>query len=130
MKLEVGRTYGVKELVDIVKNKGDRDFDQDGKERYIPANLYDVYIAEHAELTADSVLYVGQCVEIDVNDNTIYPEEVLKNHLEFHYSCQNFQDVIDLAYSQKKDASIDEFVTCLNHYSEKDDFLDLEQTGR
>ncbi|MGK5027223.1 DUF7716 domain-containing protein [Janthinobacterium sp. RB2R34] len=129
MKLDIGRSYGVKELVEIVKNKADRDFDQNGKERYIPENLYDVYIAENEELNANSMLYVGPCVEIDANDNKVYPDHVLKNHLEFHYSCQNFQDVIDLAYSQKNDASIDEFVSCLNHYSENDDFLDLDHDG-
>lgn len=129
MKLEISRSYGVRELIDIVKNKADRDFDQNGKEKYIPENLYDVYLAENAALTASSVLYVGKCVDIDVNDNKIYPEEVLKNHLEFHYSCQNFQDVIDLAHSQKSDASVEEYVNCLNHYPENDDFLDLDNDG-
>jgi hypothetical protein len=42
------------------------------------------------------------------------------------YSCQNFQDVIDLAYSQKNNASINDYIKCLNYYAEKDTFLEIE----
>lgn len=39
---------------------------------------------------------------------------------------EQFQDVVDLAYRQKKSASTKEVILCLNHYSKHDDFLDLQ----
>lgn len=126
MKLEINKSYSITALIELVKNKLDREFDDNGKEKYNPENAYYVYISKDAVLNENSVLYVGKPVEIDDDDNEIYPPEVSRNNLEMCYSDENFQDVIDLAYSQKSDASIEEFVKCLNYYMNNDDFLDLE----
>ena len=126
MKLEINKSYSIAKIIELVKNKLDRDFDIDGNEKYESKNIYDIYISENENLNSNTILYVGKPVQIDENDNEIFPKEVLSNNFEFEYSCQNFQDVIDLAYSQKKDATLDELINCLNYYSENDTFLDLK----
>ena len=63
-------------------------------------------------------------------EKKIEENKVLENNLESCYSCENFQDVIDLAYEQKANASTSEFIKCLNYYAERDTFLvDLEKLG-
>ena len=99
--------------------------DNSGKAKYNLENSYCVYISKDEKLNKHSILYVGKPVEIDDDDNEIYPKEVLENNLEMCYSDEDFQDVIDLAYAQKSNASIDEIIRCLNHYVENDTFLDL-----
>jgi len=126
MKLEINKSYSIGELIEIVKNKFDRDLDSHRKVKYNYENGYDVYITKDEDLNENTILYVGKPVEIDDDDNEIYPIEILENNLEFEYSDENFQDVIDLAYSQKPNASIKEFIKCLNYYAERDTFLDLK----
>lgn len=125
MKLIKNKTYHIKELIDMVKNKSDRDFDIYGKEKYIPENNYHIYIAKVEILNENSVVFVGDSIKIDEDDNEIYPNEVLENNTEPCYSCENFQDVIDLAFEQKGNASTSEFIKCLNYFNEKDTFFDL-----
>jgi len=123
--LEIGRFYAVETLIDIVKNKADRKFDNNNREMYDRPLLYNIYIAEGADLETGIDVYVGKTLEVDENDNEIYPEDVQKLCLEFCYACQTFQDVIDLEYKQKTSATYAEVIKCLNYYSEKDDFFDL-----
>lgn len=125
MKLIKNKSYSFPALFELVKNKLDRDFDINEKEKYIRENIYDIYVAKDEKLNENTTLYVGEPVEIDDDDNEVYPQEVVENNLEFYYSCQNFQDVIDLAYTQKSNVSIDEIIQCLNCYTENDTFLDL-----
>ena len=125
MKLKLNQSYNIAELIELVKNKQDRDLDNSGKAKYNLENSYCVYISKDEKLNKHSILYVGKPVEIDDDDNEIYPKEVLENNLEMCYSDEDFQDVIDLAYAQKSNASIDEIIRCLNHYVENDTFLDL-----
>ena len=126
MRLKIGKSYSIEELIEIVKNKFDRDIDNYGKEKYNPDNYYSVYITKDESLTENSIIYVGETSKIDDDDNEIYPNEVLGSNLEFCYSCENFQSVIDLAYEQKSDASIIDFIKCLDYYSKRDTFLDLK----
>lgn len=125
MKLIKNKSYHVKKLIEIVKNKLDRDFDKYGEEEYNPDNYYYVYITKDESLNENSVVYVGETSEVDDAGNEIYPNEVLENNLEFCYSFENFQAVIDLAYEQKSNASTKEFIECLDYYSKRDTFLDL-----
>jgi hypothetical protein len=125
MKLMKNKSYHIEELIEVVKNKLDRDFDKYGKEKYNPGNYYHIYITKDENLTESSVVYVGETIEVDSDDKEIYPNEVIGNNLESCYSCENFQNVIDLAYEQKNTASTSEFIKCLNYYVEKDTFLDL-----
>lgn len=117
MKLFKNKSYHIKKLIDIVKNKLDREFDKYGKEKFNPDDYYHIYITKYESLNENSIVYVG--------DNEIYPNEVLENNLESCYSCENFQNVLDLAYEQKNNASTSEFIKCLNYYAENDTFLDL-----
>ena len=126
MKLEINKFYEIWELIELIKKKFDREFYDNGKEKYIAENKYSIYISENNKLKENTLIYVGKPVEIDDNDNEIYPNVVLKNNLEFYYSCETLQDVIDLAFSQKSEASIEEIIKCLNFYSDNDTFLDLK----
>jgi hypothetical protein len=91
MKFEINKSYHVADLVEIVRNKSDRDFDKYGKEKYVPENVYDIYIAKNEKLNTNTVLYVGKPVEVDDDDKEIYPNEVLENKtcckLKINYLC-------------------------------------------
>jgi len=105
MKFQINTLYTLEALIEIVKNKSDRHFDKSGKEMYVPGNMYAVYISKFSNsgnMKKYTAVYIGKTVEIDENNEEIYPNVVVENDLELWYSCQNFQDVIDLAYSKKQ----------------------------
>ncbi|MBN3839919.1 hypothetical protein G3N61_11105 [Burkholderia sp. Ac-20349] len=108
----------------VVRAKAER------RERYDPAWLYDVYGKDgDAALHPQQTIYIGDTVQVDDEDREIYPERVAELGYVFQYSCEHFQDVVDLAYRQKPDASIEDVVRCLNHFDRHDDFLDLGPNG-
>ncbi|ALK30272.1 DUF7716 domain-containing protein [Burkholderia plantarii] len=112
--LTVNSYYKIDDLIEIVKNKEDRD------------SIYMVYVPDGTDdLSVGMQVYVGDVPDFDEDDNEVFPDFVGNNGLEVGYRRDQFQDVIDLAYRQKPTASIDEVVECLNHYAEYDDFLDL-----
>jgi hypothetical protein len=62
---------------------------------------------------------------VNDNDEEVLPEKVRQLELSMAYYGEQFEDVINLAFDQKPDASLEDFVRALNHYSAHDDFLDL-----
>ena len=125
MKFRINKTYSLSQLTEVVKNKLDRSYDPNGNEKYIPENIYDIYISRNESLNQNSILYVGESVKVDEKLNEIYPKEVIANGYEFHYSCQNFQDIIELVFKHKCNPTIDDIIHNLNVYSEKDNYLNL-----
>ncbi|MDN7877702.1 DUF7716 domain-containing protein [Burkholderia aenigmatica] len=118
------RTFTLAEFIAVVRAKAER------RERYDPAWLYDVYGKDgDAALHPQQTIYIGDTVQVDDEDREIYPERVAELGYVFQYSCEHFQDVVDLAYRQKPDASIEDVVRCLNHFDRHDDFLDLSPNG-
>ncbi|VWB48471.1 DUF7716 domain-containing protein [Burkholderia lata] len=118
------RTFKLAEFIAVVRAKAER------REGYDPAWLYDVYGEDgDAQLRPHHTIYIGDTVQVDDEKREIYPEKVAELGYVFQYSCEHFQDVVDLAYRQKPDASIEDVVRCLNHFDRYDDFLDLGPYG-
>jgi hypothetical protein len=112
--IKINSYYKIDDLIEIVGNRGDRD------------SIYMVYVPDGTDdLSVGMQVYVGDVPDFDEDGNEVFPDFVSDNGLEVGCKRDQFQDVIDLAYRQKPDASIDEVVECLNHYAEYDDFLDL-----
>lgn len=114
--------YAIADFIKIVQNKQDR------LDKYDPDYLYSVYgkYASDDDFDVNSQIYIGDTPDFDDDDNEVYPKEATDLGLSLLYSCDHFQDVVDLAYKQKPKASIEEVVGCLNFYAERDDFLDLQ----
>ncbi|WP_144630609.1 hypothetical protein [Bordetella genomosp. 13] len=114
MRLEIGKFYPIEELISMVRAGADRDV------------AYAVYAHSGAESAySGMLLFAGQTRDLDEEGNAVLPEIVTLAGLAHFYSADQFQDVVDLAFNQKPDASMQEVINCLNHYAEKDDFLDL-----
>jgi hypothetical protein len=96
--------YSIEEFLELVKNKQDR------KASFDPEYNYAVY----------SPLDIGG------NDHEILPDFVFHNKLHYMCSDENIQDVVDLAFRQRTDVTSSQLITALNHYLEKDDFLDFK----
>ncbi|GAB7537713.1 DUF7716 domain-containing protein [Burkholderia sp. 3C] len=110
----VNAFYTLEKLIGLVKEKKDRDA------------VYMIYVRQNVnELQPDTEVYVGDVPDFDGDDNEVLPQSVTALGLEQGYMREHFQDVVDLAYKQKPTASVDEVVRCLNHYAQRDDFLDL-----
>ncbi|AOI56432.1 DUF7716 domain-containing protein [Burkholderia diffusa] len=115
------KTYQIEDFIAFVQAKQDR------SAQYNRAFLYDVYGDDSVEdlLREGQTIFVGDTVQVDDNDEEIYPREVNERGYAFLYSGENFQAVVDLAYKQKPTASAKEVIQCLNYYAQHDDFLDL-----
>ena len=120
---EIGKLYKLEAFIEIVKLKKDRTFNSDGARVY--NNYYHVYIENNDKslLEKDMPVYVGTSPQVD--DNEVFPDEVIKMNFWQWLSDENFQDIIDLAYEQKPNATISDFIDCLNYFDNNDDFLDL-----
>ncbi|PBJ12868.1 hypothetical protein [Flavobacterium sp. ACN6] len=114
------KTWILGNFITFVKEKKDR------SQNYNIDYYYDIYIPnDNNQLFPEMIVYVGNTVQIGEDDNEIYPVEVIKMNFDFGYSCDNFQDVIDLATSQNPTVSITKLIECLNYYNENDTFLDI-----
>ncbi|MBP2615149.1 hypothetical protein [Chryseobacterium jejuense] len=111
--------YFIEEFLELVKNKQDR------KESYDPEYNYAVYSSKD-EFEPEMKVFIGDHLDIGDNDNEILPDFVYHNKLNYMCSDENIQDVVDLAFRQYADVSFSQLITALNHYLEKDDFLDFK----
>lgn len=114
--------YSIEDFIEIVKQKKDR------SEKYDPTYHYEIYCASDKDdvIIQGMAIYVGDGSTVDGNYIETYPEFVSLFKLSPFYSSENFQDVIDLAFNQKKTVSSREIIDCLNYFSEHDDFLDIK----
>lgn len=111
---KINEVYRLEDLIGLVKNKADRDY------IYAIYNKFGV-----GDLALGQCIFVGETPLYDDDDNEVLPQKVQDADYEFCYMRDHFQDVIDLAVSQKPDVSDEMLVKCLNHYSDYDDFLDI-----
>ena len=114
--------YTIENFIEIVKEKKER------SEKHDPEFLYFVYCEQDqdSEIKPAMTIYVGDVSQVSDDYLEMYPDFVEKLGLSKIYSSQNFQDVVDLAVSQKQTVSNDELIECLNYYNEHDDFLDID----
>lgn len=111
--------YFIEEFLELVKRKQDR------KESYDPEYNYAVYSSKD-EFAPEMKVFIGDPLDISGNDNEILPDFVYHNKLNYMCSDENIQDVVDLAFRQCDDVTSSQLITALNHYLEKDDFLDFK----
>lgn len=113
MGFTVGTEISWSSLVDLVKRKEDR------------GNAYDVY-GEGVNFAKGDVCFVGRPMEVSDDDEEIYPCEVVDRGLHFIVSADHLQDVVDNAISQNVDVSTDVVIDAIKHFSEYDDFMDVD----
>lgn len=113
-KFSIPQFISLEELITYVKEKADRSIS------------YDIYTKNGDDFSEKEIVFVDSTIQVDDNDKEVYPPEVIKNSLQYAYSGDQFQDVIDLAIRQKPTATTLEIINALNYYSEHDDFLDMK----
>jgi hypothetical protein len=118
------RIYEIEEFFSLVKDKRDR------SSTYNPDYFYSVYGAYNLDqkFLLGMKIFVGDIPTYDEDDSERYPDEVITLNFSLLSSCEMIQDVVDLAISQKPNASYEELIQCLNFYSRNDNFLDLKTT--
>ncbi|MDR4951109.1 hypothetical protein REB14_02790 [Chryseobacterium sp. ES2] len=113
------QVYSIEEFLELVKSKQDR------KASFDPEYNYAVYSSTD-EFKPEMKVFIGDPLDIGENDNEILPDFVFHNKLHYICSDENIQDVVDLAFRQHADVTSSQLITALNHYLEKDDFLDFK----
>jgi hypothetical protein len=71
------------------------------------------------------ICYLEEPPEITDEDAEVFPEFVVKEGLVLLYSGENFESVIEVAFDQKQQLSMQEFVDSLNYYREYDAYLNF-----
>lgn len=103
--------FTLEELIDCVKAGQETDID------------YDIYSAGDQSFQAGEQVYIA-CPETGEDDPL--PFQVNGITLYYAYAGDQFRSVVELAVEQKTEVSAGEIIRALNHYSEYDDFLDME----
>lgn len=103
--------FTMEELIDCVKAGQETDTD------------YDIYSASDEPFQAGEQVYIA-CPETGEDDPL--PFQVNGVTLHYAYAGDQFRSVVELAVEQKPEVSAGEIIRALNHYSEYDDFLDME----
>ncbi|UKB81407.1 hypothetical protein [Chryseobacterium sp. MEBOG07] len=111
--------YSIEEFLELVKNKQDR------KASYDPDYNYAVYSSKD-EFKPEMKVFIGDPLDIGEDDSESLPDFVFHNKLKYMCSDENIQDVVDLAFRQRAEVTCSQLITALNHYLEKDDFLDFK----
>jgi hypothetical protein len=115
------KTYKIEDFIELVKQKKDR------TEGYDPDYYYQVYGDDEGNgLALGMPIYISDSIEVNDDDEEIYPSDVMNKKLSPLYSCTTFQDVIDLALRQDPKVAMEKLIECLNYYSEHDNFLDVK----
>ncbi|CAD0219350.1 hypothetical protein FW781_03820 (plasmid) [Chryseobacterium panacisoli] len=113
------QVFPIEEFLELVKNKQDR------KTSFDPDYNYAVYSSKD-EFEQQMKIFIGDPLDIGENDNEILPDFVFQNKLNYMCSDENIQDVVDLAFRQYAGVTSSQLIDALNHYLEKDDFLDFK----
>ncbi|KAF1067744.1 MAG: hypothetical protein GAK45_01576 [Pseudomonas citronellolis] len=85
-----------------------------------------LYGNDEASLRLDAHYWLADYPQVDDDDNEHYPASVQAQGLDYLYSGEQFADVLINAHGQKPTVNPEELVRALNHYSERDTFLDFE----
>lgn len=129
-KAELRKPYKISDLIELV-TKDYWAVNQDGmnsKHQCPDTGLYDLYIYTNnfeELIVEDLICYLEEPPEITDEDEEVFPEFVVKEGLTLLYSGENFESVIEVAFDQKHQPSMREFVDSLNYYREYDSYLDI-----
>ena len=129
-KAELRKPYKISDLIELV-TKDYWAVNQDGinsNHQCPDTGIYDLYIYTNnfeELIVEDLICYLEEPPEITDEDEEVFPEFVIKEGLTFLYSGENFESVIEVAFDQKHQPSMQEFIDSLNHYREYDSYLDF-----
>lgn len=112
------RTYLLSQFIHIVKHKEDR------SKSYSPLYNYAIYAIDDS-IRADLKIYVGDPIEVNDNEEEIYPIAATAANMWYLCSDENIQDVVDLAVHQNDKVSADQLITALAYYLEYDNFINF-----
>ncbi len=90
--------------------------------------IYDLYIytKKFEEIVfEDLICYLEEPPEVTDEDEEVFPEFVVNEGFVLLYSGEDFESVIEVAFDQKKQPSVQEFIDSLNYYREYDAYLDF-----
>ena len=127
--VKLRKPYKMSELIELA-TKDFWEINTSTKERQglCPDIFYnmDVYTFPYKDdfsITADLICFIEEPTYVTDEDEEIFSDFVIENNLEFLYSGENFVSVIQVAFSQKRYPSMEEFLDSLNFYREHDAFL-------
>lgn len=127
-KAELRKPYKISDLIEMVtKDYWAVNKDGGNAEHQCPdTGIYDLYIytKKFEEIVfEDLICYLEEPPE--VTDEKVFPEFVVNEGLVLLYSGEDFESVIEVAFDQKKQPSVQEFIDSLNYYREYDAYLDF-----
>ena len=73
--------------------------------------------------TENLIVYLEEYPGVSDNDEDEYPDFVMHHELELFFYGQQFEDVLTSALSEKKNASVEDFIAGLNYYLNNDAFI-------
>lgn len=121
-ELEKQVEYRLSEVITIFSNM----IIENGVDDFLDDVDFCIYTTDFVDVASgDTICYLDDYPDIDDNDKEIYTDFVTERKLVMFYSGEQFEDVIGHMLSQKRDASIEDFLSGMNYYREHDDFLDL-----
>lgn len=127
-KIKPREPYRISELIEIVTKDYWVINNSNSKHCCPNTGLYDldIYTCKYEEsVYADLVCYLEQPPDFDERDWEIFLDFVTEEGLVFLYLGENFETVIECAFNQKKQPSMEEFIDALNYYRDHDSFLDF-----
>ena len=128
IQAEVRKPYKMSSLIEMV-TKDYWEVNKDGvnsNHQCPDTGIYDLYIytKKFEEIVfEDLICYLEEPPE--VTDEEVFPEFVVNEGLVLLYSGEDFESVIEVAFDQKKQPSVQEFIDSLNYYREYDAYLDF-----
>lgn len=85
-----------------------------------------LYTKEYTSAADENlIVYLENYPKIDDDDKEQYPNYVVSNGLELFFYGEQFEDVLTNVLHQKKNATVDDFISGLNYYLDNDAFITL-----
>jgi hypothetical protein len=96
---------------------------ENGLDMYVLYTTPDV-----GNINEDTVFYLDNHIEVDDDDNEIYPPFAKQNGLLFYFNGDTATDIIFNTKYQlgEKTPNIDDYIRNFNYYNEHDCFIDFE----
>lgn len=90
---------------------------------------YDLYVEKNTDFfDLQTIVYLDEVVDIDdETDEEIYPEFSIKKDLEWYFSGQVPNYIIDNTKFQLKNPSVQDYIRNLNNYSSHDCFYTFNE---